>query len=85
MTNNVPAHYLLDKKDILILRTFFILFWVLGCFGFVYQELIPPLDGLFTPINVFGDVVLMLLGLYTLRRPTDVLIIVSLFVLSFVS
>lgn len=85
MTNNVPTHYLLDKKDILILRTFFTLFWVLGCFGFVYQELIPPLEGLLTPINIVGDAVLMLLGLYTLRKPTDALIIASFFILSFVS
>lgn len=85
MTNNVPTHYLLDKKDILILRTFFTLFWVLWSFSFVYQELIPPLEGLLTPINIVGDVVLMLLGFYTLRRATDALIIASFFILSFVS
>ncbi len=85
MANNVPAHYLLDKKDILILRSFFFLFWVLGCFNFVYQELIPPLEGLLTPINIVGDAMLMLLSFYTLRKPTDALIIACLFILSFVS
>lgn len=85
MANNVPTHYLLDKKDILILRTFFTIFWGLGCFGFVYQELIPPLEGLLTPVNIVGDTALMLLGLYTLRKPADALIIICFFILSFVS
>lgn len=85
MEYSLPSNHTLDKKDSFIIHTFYILFWVLGCFGFVYQELIPPLKPLLTPINLLGDATIVLLGLITLRKRTDGLIIASFFIISFVS
>lgn len=76
---------MLTKKDIFIIRTFFILFWVLGCFGFIYQELIPPFESLFTPLNLLGDALVMMLGIATLQKKTDAFHIAFLFAFSFVS
>lgn len=76
---------MLSRKDILIQRTFFALFWVIGCFGFIYQELIPPLELLFTPMNLLADGVMLILGLLTLRKKFHILMISFFFAFTFVS
>lgn len=76
---------MLSKKDIFIQRTFFALFWVIGCFGFIYQEIIPPLELLFTPMNLLADGVILMLGLLTLRKKIHILMISIFFAATFVS
>ncbi|MBQ0030713.1 MAG: hypothetical protein KBT32_09785 [Bacteroidales bacterium] len=76
---------MLTRKDIFIIRTFFILFWVLGCFGFIYQELIPPFESLFTPINVMADLLIVLLGIMCISHKFQILYLSVFIVISLVS
>lgn len=47
-------------------RTFLITFWVAQCFGFVSEELLPPLNALRTPVMLLCDVVILVLGVSVL-------------------
>lgn len=48
-------------------RTFLIAFWVAQCFGFVSEELLPPINALRSPVMFLCDVVILILGIVTLR------------------
>lgn len=51
----------------LYFRTFLITFWVAQCFGFVSEELLPPINALRSPVLFLCDMVILLLGIVTLR------------------
>lgn len=57
-------------------------FWVTCCWGFVADELIPPLHRLDTLKFLFVDGILLFLGLATLRNRFDIIAIVSFTLLS---
>lgn len=48
-------------------RTFLITFWVTQCFGFVSEELLPPLNALRSQVMLLCDMVILILGIVTLR------------------
>ena len=54
-------------------------------FGFISEEIVPALENLFTPFNLICDALAILLGIMSLRRKWDLMIVASFVVLSFVS
>lgn len=72
------------EKYKLFSNTLFTLFWVLTCYGFVFQMLPLP-EQLQTYLLLLCDFVLIALGLVLLRNTGDIAIIASFFAISFVS
>lgn len=68
-----------------VYRIFIVTFWVLWCWGFVSEQLIPPLDKLDSYELVLVDGVLIMLGLATMRNKGDLLVLASFVILAFVS
>lgn len=64
---------------------FFGALWVLFCFGFVAEELIPPLEPLRSFVFLLCDIVFLGLGLFTLRSKRDIIVVVTFLVLTVVS
>lgn len=55
------------EKGPFVYRVFLLIFWVGTCFGFVSEELCPPLSGLRSFIFLFIDILIILLCLLTIR------------------
>ena len=56
--------------------------WVALCWGFVADELVPPLHSLDSAIGVMVDGVILVLGILTLRKRSDIAILASFLVIS---
>lgn len=72
----------IDKYK-LVYRVFIVTFWVMWCWGFVSEQLIPPLDRLDSYQLVLTDGIIILLGLATLRNRGDVLVMASFYLMAF--
>ena len=64
---------------------FFGAMWALLCFGFVAEELIPPLASAKSAVYLLCDFVFLVCGLYTLRNRRDIIVFGSFVVLGVVS
>ena len=64
---------------------FFGAFWVLLTFGFISEELMPPLIPLRSIVMLLCDAVFLILGLYSLRDRRDQIVFGSFVVLGCVS
>ncbi len=73
------------EKYKLFTVSFFGAMWVMLCFGFVAEELIPPLESLRSFVFLLCEVVFLGLGLFTLRSKRDITVFVSFVVLAVVS
>lgn len=61
-------------------------FWLLGCFAYPLQELVPAVfDTANAYVYLLGDFVIILVGLWTLRARIDIVLLVSLIVISLAS
>lgn len=65
--------------------TFFVTFWIACCWGFVADELLPPLHKLDTARALLVDGVMAVLGLACLRSRTDLGVFLSFIFLSAIS
>lgn len=65
--------------------TFLIVFWTMSCWGFVVEELLHFLAPLSAPVQLLCDMVLLVLGLLTIRQRGDLVVLGSYIVLAFVS
>ncbi|MDE6266007.1 MAG: hypothetical protein K2M07_01485 [Muribaculaceae bacterium] len=72
------------EKEKFYYCSFCIIFWVLAMWSFVTQE-IPGLGGLVTPIRLVIDMFVVTVGVSALRNRRDILVMVSFFLVSFVS
>lgn len=72
-------------RDKFYFRTFCVLFWVAATFGFVSQELIPPIEGVWRPFMILIDFLMMVLGLKTLRDKKHIYLVAAFFALVAVS
>ena len=66
-------------------RFFFVIFWVAMCFGFVSQEVIPPLTSWHSGVFLMVDIMWVMLAALTVRRVLDVVLIVSFVMISYIS
>ncbi len=66
-------------------RVFIIFFWIEACFVFVSEELLPFIQPLKSPLYFVLDVIIVLLGLYTIDRKRDKAILISFFAISIIS
>lgn len=64
---------------------FLIVFWVEACFGFVTQELLPPLEGIGSLLFLLCDALILGVGCLTIRKKGDLAVVATLVVLSWVS
>ena len=63
-----------------------IIFWYTGTISFPLQEIMPSAFTALNPyIMAFGDVMLMCLGLWTLRSRLDIALLISLILIGFAS
>ncbi|MDO4319833.1 MAG: hypothetical protein Q4C34_04585 [Bacteroidales bacterium] len=72
-------------KYTLVYRIFIVTFWVMWCWGFVSEQLIPPLDKLDSYELVLVDGVLIALGIATLRNRGDMLVLGSFIIIAVAS
>lgn len=64
------------RKSTLILYTFFIAFWITGVFPFIIQEIASDkCESVRLVVNNAMQLLMMLVGLWTLRNRTDIIII----------
>lgn len=75
---------MVDKYK-LYYRTFMVIFWVTMCFGFVAENLFPPLDALKGPILLVCDCLMVILGVITLHKRSDVVIFFSFLLITVLS
>lgn len=66
----------------LYLRIFLTVFWILTCYGFVAEELIPPIAGGKNTVFLLCDFIFLALGIRTIRNRGDVAVCVSFVVLA---
>jgi hypothetical protein len=59
------------EKDPLYFKLFLFVFWVLACWGFVSQELLPFMAPLGSVIALLCDVIIAILGLVTMQSKRD--------------
>lgn len=64
---------------------FLLAFWLLSCTGFVAEEILPPLEKVRPYIQTIADIIIIGLGILTIRQRGDILVIVSFLVLAFLS
>ena len=64
---------------------FVVTFWVTYCWGFVAEEFCPPLTSVSNAVTTLGEFTIFALGIITVRKTGDVVILVSYFVLAFLS
>ncbi len=67
---------LLDKYK-LILNTFLITFWVRMLFGFISEELLPPLINLASAVYFLADAILIAIGFVVLKNKWDKIFVIS--------
>lgn len=77
---------LVTTKYQLVCNTLFVLFWVLATYNFISQELagreVPIVE---LGVRLLGQGVIVLLGLWTLRSRTDIIIIAAFCALTLIS
>lgn len=73
------------EKSRLIRNILLGVFWVVSTFGFISDEIIPPLADARSLVLLVCDGLLVLLGLFTLRRRTDIVLIITFLIISAVS
>ncbi|MEE0979114.1 MAG: hypothetical protein UH625_06875 [Muribaculaceae bacterium] len=73
------------EKNKFYFYSFTILFWLTGTWGFVFQEIATPLLPATGLVRLFLDVFVIILGLMTLQKRRDIIIIVSFFALAYLS
>lgn len=79
MTNFTPKYKLVTGMLLII-------FWYTGTISFPLQEIMPSAFTALNPyIMAFGDVMLMCLGLWTLRSRLDIALLISLILIGFAS
>lgn len=59
--------------------------WSLLCFGFVSEELVPPLEKLRPAVYLVCDAIFIILGIIALRNKRDVIIVLSFLFIAIVS
>ncbi|MCM1354843.1 MAG: hypothetical protein NC212_00385 [Staphylococcus sp.] len=64
---------------------FFGALWVLLCYGFVAEELMPPLLLCRSAVQMLCDIIFLILGVYSLRKRVDVIIVASFLMVALVS
>lgn len=70
------------RRDPFYFRLFCIIFWMVGVSSFVIEEILPFLDSLKQVIMLVSDVIILILGLVTLKTKKDKILIVVFAVLS---
>jgi hypothetical protein len=73
------------ERNLFYYRIFIIIFWIEACFGFVSEELLPFIHPLKSPLYFFFDIVLVLLGLATLKTKRDKIVLCAFLVIGIVS
>lgn len=73
------------NRDKFYFRVFCTVFWVVSCVGFTTQEILPFLDMVYRPVMMLGDLILVWLGLLTLRNRKDIVLILVFCGLVFIS
>lgn len=64
---------------------FFGSLWVLLTFGFISEELLPPLASIRSHIFLLCDIVFLILGLYSLRDKRDIIVAIVFLILGITS
>lgn len=72
-------------RSTFIYRVFSILLWTVACFGFVAEELLPPLNALRSPAMLACDALALILGLLTMRQPRQLWVFASFIAITFAS
>ena len=72
------------SKSELIWRVFIVAFWVRAMWGYTVEVIVPPLRDLEPMMMLAFDAVMVLLGLITMRRRTDVLYAIAFVAVAFV-
>lgn len=63
-----------------------IAFWVLGTYAIVLQETVSPFyDKISTYVSMIGELTVTLLGIWTLRKKSDIALIVSFLLIAIIS
>lgn len=73
------------EKGPFIYRVFLIIFWVGTCFGFVAEELFPPLNGLKSIVFLLIDMCVLLLAIMTLKEKWHKVSLLIFFGIAFLS
>ena len=73
------------RRDPFYFRLFCIIFWMVGVSSFVIEEILPFLDSLKQVIMLVSDVIILILGLVTLKTKKDKILIVAFAVLGVLS
>ncbi|MCM1291759.1 MAG: hypothetical protein NC201_06380 [Prevotella sp.] len=69
-----------------ILTTIFLwTFWILGTWCFVAQRIPGAFDALNTPMQILGDFIILLLGIFTIRSKWDYAVLISFIIISAIS
>lgn len=72
-------------RDLLYFRTLCVVFWITATFGFISQELLPPIAPLQSPLFLACDAVIAILGLTCLRGRKQIILFSAFWVIAFVS
>ncbi|MDE6306230.1 MAG: hypothetical protein K2L90_06535, partial [Muribaculaceae bacterium] len=64
---------------------FIAIFWTTTTFGFVADEILPPLAQARSIVNLLLDFAFLLLGIFTLKKKSDIIFIVSFLFIAAVS
>ncbi len=73
------------EKGPFIYRLFLIIFWVGTCFGFVSEELFPPLASLRPYVLILVDLLIVIAGILSLKKKTHKWSIIIFFLIAIVS
>ncbi|MCH5220423.1 MAG: hypothetical protein J1F20_07620 [Muribaculaceae bacterium] len=73
------------ERDPLYFRIFCITFWVMAVGNFVFEEILPFLRSYTLTLTLLSDIVILFLGLVTLRERSDKILISIFFVLAVIS
>lgn len=74
----------MTERSVVIYRIVLVIFWMTMTIGFICDEF-TFLEPLRSPVLLFADLAVTVLGLFTLRKRGDILFAVAFVVLSFVS
>ena len=73
------------EKSLLYQRVFFIAFWIRALYSFVAQELMPFLESSQSYVFIAFDLIIVALGLITLRKKTDIILLLTFIVFTYYS
>ena len=70
----------------IVTKTLLVVFWIAACYAFPLQETIPALyEKICSYVGLLSDAVLIALGLWTIRKRVDIIVLVSLIVIATVA